>query len=25
MDDIPEAAFYMKGSIDDVYEAAKSM
>ncbi|PYG89527.1 F-type H+-transporting ATPase subunit beta [Ruminiclostridium sufflavum DSM 19573] len=23
MDDIPEAAFYMKGSIDEVYEAAK--
>lgn len=25
MDDIPEIAFYMKGSIDEVYEAAKSM
>jgi F-type H+-transporting ATPase subunit beta len=25
MDNIPEAAFYMKGSIDDVYEAAKDM
>ena len=25
MDDIPEAAFYMKGSIDEVYEAAKEM
>ncbi len=25
MDDIPEAAFFMKGSIDEVYEAAKSM
>ena len=23
MDDIPEACFYMKGNIDDVYEAAK--
>ncbi|MCX7921022.1 MAG: F0F1 ATP synthase subunit beta [Clostridia bacterium] len=25
MDDIPEAAFYMKGTIDEVYEAAKEM
>lgn len=25
MDDIPEAAFFMKGTIDDVYEAARSM
>ncbi|MEG1614143.1 MAG: F0F1 ATP synthase subunit beta, partial [Oscillospiraceae bacterium] len=25
MDDIPEAAFYMKGSIDEVYEAAKNI
>lgn len=25
MDDIPEAAFFMKGSIDEVYEAARSM
>lgn len=25
MDDIPEAAFYMKGSIEEVYEAAKNM
>ena len=25
MDNIPEAAFYMKGNIDDVYEAAKKM
>lgn len=25
MDDIPEAAFYMKGSIDEVYEHARSM
>jgi F-type H+/Na+-transporting ATPase subunit beta len=25
MDDIPESAFYMKGSIDEVYEAAKNM
>lgn len=25
MDDIPEAAFFMKGTIDEVYEAAKSM
>ncbi len=25
MDNIPESAFYMKGSIDDVYEAAKEM
>jgi F-type H+-transporting ATPase subunit beta len=25
MDDIPEAAFYMKGTIDEVYEAAKNM
>ena len=25
MDDIPEVAFYMKGSIDEVYEAAKNM
>lgn len=25
MDDIPEAAFFMKGSIDEVYEAAKNM
>jgi F-type H+/Na+-transporting ATPase subunit beta len=24
-DDIPEAAFYMKGSIDEVYEAARNM
>lgn len=25
MDDIPEAAFFMKGTIDEVYEAAKEM
>lgn len=25
MDDIPEAAFFMKGAIDEVYEAAKTM
>lgn len=25
MDDIPEAAFFMKGNIDEVYEAAKEM
>lgn len=25
MDDIPEAAFYMKGTIEEVYEAAKNM
>ncbi|MCX7749487.1 MAG: F0F1 ATP synthase subunit beta, partial [Clostridia bacterium] len=25
MDDIPEAAFYMKGTIDEVYEEAKNM
>jgi len=25
MDDIPESAFFMKGTIDEVYEAAKSM
>lgn len=25
MDDIPESAFYMKGTIDEVYEAAKEM
>ncbi|MCX8129555.1 MAG: F0F1 ATP synthase subunit beta [Clostridia bacterium] len=25
MDDIPEVAFYMKGTIDEVYEAAKDM
>ncbi|MCX7748865.1 MAG: F0F1 ATP synthase subunit beta [Clostridia bacterium] len=25
MDDIPEAAFFMKGSIDEVYEAAKNV
>ena len=25
MDDIPEAAFYMKGTIEEVYEAAKSI
>lgn len=25
MDDIPEAAFFMKGSIEEVYEAAKNM
>ena len=25
MDDIPEAAFFMKGAIEEVYEAAKSM
>jgi F-type H+/Na+-transporting ATPase subunit beta len=25
MDNIPESAFYMKGSIEDVYEAAKNM
>ena len=25
MDDVPEAAFFMKGTIDEVYEAAKSM
>lgn len=25
MDDIPEAAFYMKGAIDEVYEQAKNM
>jgi F-type H+/Na+-transporting ATPase subunit beta len=25
MDDIPEAAFYMKGTIDEVYEAARDM
>lgn len=25
MDDIPESAFYMKGTIDEVYEAAKNM
>jgi F-type H+-transporting ATPase subunit beta len=25
MDDIPEAAFYMKGAIDEVYEAAKEI
>ena len=25
MDDIPEAAFFMKGSIEEVYETAKSM
>ncbi len=25
MDNIPESAFYMKGNIDDVYEAAKEM
>ncbi len=25
MDDIPEAAFYMKGTIDEVYEHAKNM
>ena len=25
MDDIPEAAFFMKGTIDEVYEAARSM
>ncbi|EGD47344.1 ATP synthase F1, beta subunit [Ruminiclostridium papyrosolvens DSM 2782] len=25
MDNIPEAAFYMKGAIEDVYEAAKEM
>ena len=25
MDDIPESAFFMKGAIEDVYEAAKSM
>ncbi len=25
MDDVPEAAFYMKGTIDEVYEAAKEM
>ncbi len=25
MDNIPEAAFYMKGTIDEVYEAAKEM
>jgi F-type H+/Na+-transporting ATPase subunit beta len=25
MDDIPEAAFYMKGTIEEVYEAAKEM
>jgi F-type H+-transporting ATPase subunit beta len=25
MDDIPEVAFYMKGTIDEVYEAARNM
>jgi F-type H+-transporting ATPase subunit beta len=25
MDDIPESAFFMKGAIEEVYEAAKSM
>lgn len=25
MDDVPEAAFFMKGAIDEVYEAAKEM
>jgi F-type H+-transporting ATPase subunit beta len=25
MDSIPEAAFFMKGTIDEVYEAAKNM
>jgi F-type H+-transporting ATPase subunit beta len=25
MDDIPESAFYMKGTIDEVYEEAKNM
>ena len=25
MDDIPEAAFYMKGTIDEVYERAETM
>ena len=25
MDDIPESAFYMKGTIEEVYEAAKEI